>query len=61
MPDSTLPHDLALLARIVDAQPPDVQVLFQYGMTMLLIEERKTVGSAGAAWSGAARSTAASG
>ncbi len=41
MPELTLPPDLALLAHIVDAQPPDVQALFQYGMTMLLIEDGK--------------------
>src|SRR5512135_156497 len=41
MTQPTLPPDLALLARVVDAEPPDVQELFQYALTMLLIEDGK--------------------
>jgi hypothetical protein len=43
MTHPTLPPDLALLARIVDAEPPDVQELFQYALTMRLLSSRMLI------------------
>ncbi len=37
----TLPPDLAQLAHIVDAEPPDVQELVPYTLTLLLIGDDK--------------------
>ncbi len=41
MPEPTLPPDLALLTHIVETPPPDVQGLFQYALTMLMVEDGK--------------------
>ena len=38
---SDLPPDLAMLARIVDGQPPNVRELFHYALATLLIEDGK--------------------
>ncbi len=39
--DPNLTPDLALLARLIDTQLPEVRESFQYALVMLLIEDRK--------------------
>ena len=41
MTQTDLPPDLAMLARIVDGQTPDVRELFHYALVMLLVEDAK--------------------
>ena len=41
MTQTDLPPDLAMLARIVDGQPPNVRELFHYALVMLLVEDGK--------------------
>jgi hypothetical protein len=38
---SKLPSELALVAQLIDAQPPDVQELFQYALVMLMVQDGK--------------------
>ncbi len=39
--DPSLTPDLALLARVMDMQRPDLRESFQYALVMLLVEDRK--------------------
>ncbi len=39
--NTNLPPELSALAQIVDAQPPEMQELFQYTLAMLLVEDGK--------------------
>ena len=41
MDRSGLPPEFAILSRIVDAQEPNVREIFQYALTMLLVEDGK--------------------
>ena len=41
MPASNLPPEFEILSRIADAQEPNVRELFQYALTMLLVEDGK--------------------
>ncbi len=41
MTASSLPPDLAMLARIVDRQSPAARELFHYALVLMLIEDRK--------------------
>ncbi len=36
-----LPPQFAALSQIIDAQPPEMQELFQYALAMLLVEDGK--------------------
>jgi len=38
-PESSLPPELAMLARAVDGQSPAVRELFQYALVMLMVED----------------------
>lgn len=41
MQTNGIPPELEMFSRIVDGQPPDVRELFQYALTMLLVEDGK--------------------
>ena len=41
MQAADLPPEFEMLSRIIDAQAPNVRELFQYVLTMLLVEEGK--------------------
>jgi hypothetical protein len=36
-----IPPELEMFSRLVDGQPPDVRELFQYALTMLMVEDGK--------------------
>ncbi len=41
MSSATLPPDLAVLAGLVDARPPEMREVFHYAVVMLLVEDGK--------------------